>query len=419
MDDSKQKELVIIGGGVVGLTAAYEASKKGWHVTLIEKEKDVAQATSKEHTGVLSLYASANLNPSNLDSMIEHGGYRDHMSPPADILQNWHRTGGRESPLSNLKQRAVLAKNSEAIRSSDSDHPAYVAAGYHFSDTGLVRLYPDGYNMDKDLAMLRELTIAHNCEGNRLTMPGGSMDSAAFCHAMRRSLEEEGKLTVLTNCEATKFTLNHTTKKITGLTTSGGTITGDSYMLCTGAAKQLLADVNPAIAAKIMPFAGVSKTVQLPKAELDGLTFPTQLVYPNASGGTDMVNVAAFATDDPDKLAVRFAGFYCAGNMGKNGAEHFECKLDKAIADTLGDVRAKGYGVSPLWNGRRPMTANGLPIIGKDPNIENLVYNIGHGSSGTSLAAGSAEIAIDALEPKRTKTALEIALAPGGASIVR
>ncbi|EGU61347.1 D-amino-acid dehydrogenase, partial [Vibrio nigripulchritudo ATCC 27043] len=54
MAQKQQEHVIIIGGGVVGLTSAYELLKHGYKVTLLEKEPDVALGTSHANGAQLS-----------------------------------------------------------------------------------------------------------------------------------------------------------------------------------------------------------------------------------------------------------------------------------------------------------------------------------------------------------------------------
>jgi glycine/D-amino acid oxidase-like deaminating enzyme len=51
--------------------------------------------------------------------------------------------------------------------------------------------------------------------------------------------------------------------------------------------------------------------------------------------------------------------------------------------------------VERVWAGLRPVTPDGRPILGGDPDVEGLWYATGHGRSGILLAALSGEIIAD------------------------
>ena len=49
-----------------------------------------------------------------------------------------------------------------------------------------------------------------------------------------------------------------------------------------------------------------------------------------------------------------------------------------------------------------PVTADGLPIVGPDPDVERLWYAAGHGRNGILLAALTGEIIADLLSKGET-----------------
>ena len=72
-----------------------------------------------------------------------------------------------------------------------------------------------------------------------------------------------------------------------------------------------------------------------------------------------------------------------------------------------------GAKLNRSWAGLRPMTPDGRPIVGRDPDTEGLLYATGHGRNGVLLAGITGEIigrvlaeepvvhTIDALDPSR------------------
>jgi glycine oxidase len=53
----------------------------------------------------------------------------------------------------------------------------------------------------------------------------------------------------------------------------------------------------------------------------------------------------------------------------------------KSICPALGDAP-----VRRTWAGLRPMTPDGLPIVGRQPDVTGLWYATGHGRNGILLA---------------------------------
>src|SRR5213083_1775351 len=53
--------------------------------------------------------------------------------------------------------------------------------------------------------------------------------------------------------------------------------------------------------------------------------------------------------------------------------------------------------VARMWAGLRPVTPDGRPLLGRDPDVERLWYATGHGRNGILLAALTGEITADLL----------------------
>ena len=52
------------------------------------------------------------------------------------------------------------------------------------------------------------------------------------------------------------------------------------------------------------------------------------------------------------------------------------------------------------WTGLRPMTPDGIPILGATP-VDNLFVNAGHGHLGWTLSCGTAEVVADVMAGER------------------
>ncbi len=68
-----------------------------------------------------------------------------------------------------------------------------------------------------------------------------------------------------------------------------------------------------------------------------------------------------------------------------------------AVAQRLFPGAADYKSPVQAWTGLRPMTPNGLPLIGRT-RIRNLLLNVGHGAFGWTWALGSAERVLTALQ---------------------
>ena len=67
---------------------------------------------------------------------------------------------------------------------------------------------------------------------------------------------------------------------------------------------------------------------------------------------------------------------------------------------------AASYRKGKFWVGARPMLPDGPPVIGRTP-CSNLYLNLGHGSSGWVMAAGSGHLLADVMAERTPEIDLE------------
>ena len=85
--------------------------------------------------------------------------------------------------------------------------------------------------------------------------------------------------------------------------------------------------------------------------------------------------------------------------MGFDGSHTEEgAQAVRAIATRLSPALAAAPRLN-VWAGLRPMTPDGQPIVGVDPEHDALVYDCGHSRNGVLLAPltgrGAAALALD------------------------
>jgi D-amino-acid dehydrogenase len=96
-----------------------------------------------------------------------------------------------------------------------------------------------------------------------------------------------------------------------------------------------------------------------------------------------------------------FTGFDARANPGRS-AGIFKHTL-RLLPQLAGRVRAEEV---QYWNGFRPMTADGPPILGATP-YPNLFLNTGHGPLGFTLATGSSRAIADLAAGREPELPLE------------
>ena len=393
-----ERHVVVIGGGVIGLTTAYALIKQGQKVTLVERMDDVGLVTSFANGGQLS--------------------YR-YVSPLADAGVPMHVfkwIGKPRSPL-NLKLRFsldqwkwlfqfLLACNAKTNK-INGDHILRLSlfsqkivtqwresgelGNFDWVKTGKLVIYRDLNDFNKAKAGINKefqkaLTAKESVElepslgfiENKLAgsifSPGDeTADCYKFCCVLLEALKKHPNFTLKTSTHIDHVITQK--DRITGVETNSGTVTGDDYVICTGnSSKDILARIG--ISVPIYPLKGYSLT----------LPYPEKPHIVPAISLTDYSNKILYA-----KLGDRLR-LACMVDIGYEDAGIRQSRINaiKEIArETFNEFTT--IDKAEEWTGLRPSTPKGPPILGKS-KYQNLWLNVGHGSLGFTLSAGSATV---------------------------
>jgi D-amino-acid dehydrogenase len=108
------------------------------------------------------------------------------------------------------------------------------------------------------------------------------------------------------------------------------------------------------------------------------------------------------AVSVPHKIAwasfgnrVRFTGYADIGIPRSEARMNARFEALERFAQSI-YPSARGITPQQRWAGQRPMTPDGLPIIGSSRH-GNLYFNCGHGAMGWTMACGSAQLLRDAI----------------------
>lgn len=393
-----ERHVVVIGGGVIGLTTAYALIKQGQKVTLVERMDDVGLVTSFANGGQLS--------------------YR-YVSPLADAGVPMHVfkwIGKPRSPL-NLKLRFsldqwkwlfqfLLACNAKTNKINGAHilrlslfsqkivtqwRESGELGNFDWVKTGKLVIYRDLNDFNKAKAGINKefqkaLTAKESVElepslgfiENKLAgsifSPGDeTADCYKFCCVLLEALKKHPNFTLKTSTHIDHVITQK--DRITGVETNSGTVTGDDYVICTGnSSKDILARIG--ISVPIYPLKGYSLT----------LPYPEKPHIVPAISLTDYSNKILYA-----KLGDRLR-LACMVDIGYEDAGIRQSRINaiKEIArETFNEFTT--IDKAEEWTGLRPSTPKGPPILGKS-KYQNLWLNVGHGSLGFTLSAGSATV---------------------------
>ena len=396
-------DVLVLGAGIVGVTTAYYLAQHGLKVTVIERQAGVGLETSFANGSLIT--------PSMSDPWAVPG-------LPLKILK-WL---GREDAPFLVRPRALpgligwglrFLTNCRAETWRRNTATIYRVTRYsqqaldELSDTtdlaydrstlGTLRLFRDPLSMEsarRNAEVVGDLGLTY-AELDRDACvdlePALAPQREAISGAIHFPDDESGdayKFTagVAERCRdlGVEFRFGVTIKSlevsdgaVTGLVTDSGRLTARHYVLALGSySPRLLSDVG--IKLPIYPVKGYSAT--LPIAGW------------NAAPRIPMV-------DDGRKIAIVRLGerLRLAGTAEFNG---YDRELNAARGQSLIDnllsllPECPNSDKAEHWTGIRPMTPDGIPILGPSP-LANLFLNVGHGHLGWTMACGSGRAIAD------------------------
>jgi D-amino-acid dehydrogenase len=211
-----------------------------------------------------------------------------------------------------------------------------------------------------------------------LYFPGDeSGDARRFCEQLAESLVARG-VAFHYGLRVTGWEAGGS--RIGAVRTTSGTLEADAYVVAAGAHSAGL--VKPlGLSLPVQPVKGYS------------LSIPLQDWSPVPSLGVVDDTLHAAATPIGRVLRVagtaEFAGFDRTVHEAR--IENLRRLVDEVYPAASRAARSPG---ATAWAGLRPMSPDGVPVIGRSP-IDNLYVNAGHGHLGWTLAAGSGSLLAD------------------------
>ncbi|MBA5761465.1 D-amino acid dehydrogenase [Vibrio sp. 404] len=395
-----EKTIAIVGAGIIGITTAYLLKRAGYRVILIDAEDGPALKTSYANGCQLSYsYIDAMSSPSLIKKMpkIMAGmdpAFRIKFSPDPSLV-SWGSkfllNGQAHKEEFNTQTLLRLSLHSrDVLRSVLADSNVE----FEHRVSGKLLIYTNQEDLDKAAKRVRqkdewgckqEILSQKQCLDlepslRQLSQPivGGiysAIDEVGNPHRLSNELlkimKQEQGFEARFNCRVNRFVKNG--QSIQYLETSDGVIHADAYVLATGPESlNLVKEIG--LKLPIYPIKGYSITV--PATE-----FAPEICV------TDVDNKVVVSRVG-DKL--RIAG--CADIVG------YKSHIDESRIEHLLNVcknnfpKAGDYSdIKHTWAGIRPVTPSSVPIIGK-AGVDNLFFNIGHGTLGWTLALGSASL---------------------------
>ncbi|WDP88224.1 MAG: FAD-dependent oxidoreductase [Desulfobacter sp.] len=395
---ARTSSIIIIGGGVIGLSCAHFLMAKGADVTLIEKQA-VGSGASHGNCGLLYY---TDVLPLCAPGAVSHEIYRTLTGTSPLYIKP-------EADMDRLLWLARFALNCRAGQAEKAAREKYEILEYSavlfadLLDTGilqcdfgkkgvllvfsekkyfenykttndLLRRFGPGYRrLGRDEALALEPALSPNITGAWHNETDQHLRPEFLMAAWKNHLVRRG-LTIEEKCEVTGICRKGQTIK--EIETPRGRFSADAYVLAAGAWSAPLARTLE-LKLPVQPGKGYSITMGRPGQcpEIPCMLYEKNMVV------------------TPWK-----SGYRLGGTMEFSG---FSQTLNRKRLNKLLDG-AGHYLKTPLgrplveeWTGLRPMSCDDMPLIGRAPGHDNLIVATGHGMLGLTLATGTGKLVTD------------------------
>ncbi|WP_027783335.1 MULTISPECIES: D-amino acid dehydrogenase [Burkholderia] len=437
--------VIVLGAGVIGVTTAWHLREAGCDVTVIEREADVAQATSLGNAGVI---APGYVTPWAAPGM--PGKILKYLFKPASPLifrptldaaqwrwiARWLRECEFERFRVNKQRMQRIAYYSRACLHAFRDrHPFDYGASRGYLQ--LLRGAFDVEMVQPALKVLRDAGIAFrelDAAGCTAIEPGLRWARQAPVGGIYLPDDEAGDCARFTRelrslCEANGVTFRFRTE-IRALDVAGGKVrgvrvgatgtdgrsprdegTGTPDIDLRGAGQPGRPTAGRAASSATKPrdvlleadavvvALGVDSAGLLRPHGVDVPLYPVKGYSATLTVVDDEKAPHAALMDESLKTAItRFGPTLRVAGTAELGNRH--AALRQQALDTLMKVlddwfpHAAERASARFWVGRRPMTPDGPPLLGAS-RIDGLWLNVGHGSTGWAMSMGSGKVLAD------------------------
>lgn len=395
--------VIVVGGGVIGVTSAWYLARRGAKVTLLDRQPAPALEASYANAGQVSPGYSTPWAAPGIPLKALRWLFERHAPLSIKPDGTWYQMRWLAAMLANCSSERYAINKERMLRLAEYSRDCLRALReethirYEERSAGTLQLFRTGAQFaaaQRDIQVLDKLgvpyellrtqqlaraepaldRVAHQLAGG-LRLPN---DETGDCHLFTRRLADAAaKLGVTFMFDRSVESLETRASRITGVRAGHDLLTADAYVIACGShSRDLLLPLG--LNVPVYPVKGYSLTLPI----LDASASPVSTVL-----------------DETYKIAItRFDDRIRIGGMAE--LVGFDLSLPARRRESLEmvaqDLFPGGGAVSQgqFWTGLRPMTPDSTPIVGGS-EYRNLFINTGHGTLGWTMACGSGHLIAD------------------------
>ncbi|MFN8572173.1 MAG: FAD-dependent oxidoreductase [Gemmatimonadaceae bacterium] len=380
---------VIVGSGVIGLCAAYYALKRGMAVTVLERGEADGDCCSLGNAGMV---VPSHFVPLASPGMIARGlramanpESPFYMHPRLDVgLMRWSAQFARSATAQHVAASRELLRDLH-LESRRLFVELAAEDDFGLVQRGLLMLCKTAKGLDdeahlaqdaRDLGLQADVLDAArtaSIEPNLSMDVAGSVYFAQDCHldpvrfvdAMRRRVLSMGG-EIVYNAPVDRIEASR--GAVTGVRSAGRLFEGQAVVVAAGSWS---ADLLSTVGCSLLLQAGKGYSLTLPS--------PPQL--PSLCAILTEASVAV----TPMGGRLRFAGTMELAGLDRSINRSRVQGIIKSVGAYLPQFGPSAFDNVAPWAGLRPVSADGVPYVGKVERLPNLIVATGHAMMGMSL----------------------------------
>ncbi|WP_173932974.1 D-amino acid dehydrogenase [Chelativorans sp. Marseille-P2723] len=396
--------VLILGGGVIGVTSAYYLAKAGHEVTVLERQPGPALETSYANAGQISPgYSSPWAGPGVPFKavkwlLMKHGplAIRPRLDPEMWLwlLQMLRNCTSARYAVNKARMVPIAEYSRDCLRSLRAE----TGLVYDERSRGTLQLFRTQKQLDgigSDVEVLKQFGVPHQIldrKGCATAEPALARVPGKFVGGLRLPGDETGDCRLFTEGLAKIAStmanfrygikvshILHDGRKVTGVATSEGVVNADAVVVALGSySPRLLRPLG--IRIPVYPVKGYSLTLPI----ADHAAAPVSTVM-----------------DETYKIAItRLGSRIRVGGTAEIAGYDLSLRPERRapLEYSVTDLFNGGGQMdkAEFWCGLRPMTPDGPPVVGR-ANPEGLYLNTGHGTLGWTMACGSGRVLADVI----------------------
>ncbi len=356
-------DVVVVGGGLVGCLAARGAAADGRTTLVVERASRLGRESSWAAAGLLSPQMEA-VEEILVTAGPDEEGRREAMLALCIAARARYRAFVRDIEAETGASVHYRAEGTLLVAASPAEASVLSARGEAQRARGLRAEW-----LEPDAAHALEPALTPEIAGALHLPDDHSVDNVALVQAAAASLTAAAKVRIWTGASVERVIVE--SGRVAGIVVDGERVAAGAVVLAAGAWSSAVEGVPGRV--PVRPVKGQMAALQ-----------PRAPIIRNTVGGR---GVYCVPRDDGRVLVgatVEDAGFDKTVNAAA---------IDSLVTAAASVVPAlAAASVVARWAGLRPGTADDLPVLGPDPEIEGLLWATGHYRNGILLAPITAEI---------------------------